>query len=96
MQFKQHIQHAFHKLSDPSTVSTAHFELEELIRGPHAIGDQERMTTVLYHINEEFSGNESTSMKSTLRRELIKLVAKVAEVFEESMLTQLPKLIVFF
>ena len=45
------------------------------------------MNSVIHHINEEFDKNESGSMKQSLRRELIKLVAKVAEVFESRMIS---------
>jgi hypothetical protein len=38
----------------------------------------------MYHINESF--NDAGNMKPTLRRELIKMVGRIAEIFESEML----------
>ena len=54
------------------------------------------MNSVIHHINEEFNNSESGSMKQSLRRELIKLVAKVAEVFEGRMISQIAKISAFY
>jgi hypothetical protein len=48
----------------------------------------------MYHINESFT--ETGSMKPTLRRELIKMMAKLAEIFEGELLLQLPKVVSFY
>lgn len=80
MQFKQHLQHALSKLKDPSTVSTANEEIESLLTLNNGMSDQERMSYLLYHINEEF--NET--MKPVLKRELIRLIGKAAEIFQEA------------
>jgi len=55
---------------------------------------QEKISCVIYHINESFT--ETGSMKPTLRRELIKMMAKLAEIFEGELLLQLPKVVSFF
>ena len=39
----------------------------------------------MYHINEMFTNGETGSMKQCLKRKLIRLVSKVAEVFEDGM-----------
>ena len=95
MKFKQAILQSFNKFKDPATVQKAQEEIEDLINDTStkltanstSLTDTEKMSIILYHISEEFSGNESGSMKPSLRRELIKLMARLAEIYEESFLT---------
>lgn len=95
IQFKSRLQHLLSKLSDPSTVATAHQEILELISSGGEKSTEYR-GIMLYHIQEEFNVSESTSMKPCLKKELVRLVAKLAEWYGSSMVDELSKISSFF
>ena len=85
MQFKSALQGAITKLSEPSTVQQGQDEIEDLMVMSVQLSEQDRMNVVLYHVSEMFSSGETGSMKPCLKRELMRAIAKVAEVFQEGM-----------
>ena len=96
MHFKSALQAAITKLAEPSTVQQGQEEIEDLMVLSVHLSEQDRMNVVLYHVSEMFSSGETGSMKACLRRELMRVIAKVAEVFQEGMAAQMPKVIAFF
>lgn len=77
-QFKQFLTMSLSKFSDPHTSKIAHDEIRELMT--EHITNTDRMNVFLLQISET-----TELMKVSQKKELIKLYAEAAEIFEEAL-----------
>ena len=85
-QFRQCLLSALSKFNNNYTTKTAVEELKELM--VEHITNTDRMNTFLYHINEQ-----TDHLGNTQKKEYIKVYGIAAEIFEESLIPFLPKIL---
>ena len=85
-QFRQCLLSALSKFNNNYTAATAVEELKELM--VEHITNTDRMNTFLYHINEQ-----TDHLGNTQKKEYIKVYGIAAEIFEESLIPFLPKIL---
>jgi len=87
-EFRQCLLQSLSKFSDTHTQMTAVEEVKELMT-EHII-NTERMNTFLYTISEQ-----NQHMKSSQKKEYIKLYGLAGEIFEETLLPFVPKIMTY-
>lgn len=85
-EFRRCLLSALSKFNNTYTATTAVDELKELMI--EHITNTDRMNTFLYHINEQ-----TDHLGNTQKKEYIKVYAIAAEIFEESLVPFLPKIL---
>ena len=83
---RQCLLSALSKFNNNYTISTAIEELKELM--VEHITNTDRMNTFLYHIAEQ-----TDHLKQTQKKEYIKIYGIASEIFEESLIPFLPKVL---
>ena len=88
-QFRQILLLTLAKFADPHTIKYASEEVREIMS--EHVTNMERMNVFLYHLSDF-----NPSMKLLQRKEHMKLMGAIGEIFEEKCLPLMPKIVNFY
>ena len=89
-QFKHHLHITLMKFAEMNMISKAHEEMRDLMS--EHITNTDRMNALLSSLANDTKYN----LNKNQRKEIIKLFGVAAEIFEESLITFVPKLVLLF